>query len=81
MIKGSFDCAMTTTEEGLRFFKKQVDTFKSSKVEIELNSIDLIEPLLIGDIVSLDDCIHVKIDSITDKKLIGHTVITKLKDK
>tara|TARA_R110000772_G_scaffold107118_1_gene209315 strand:- start:164 stop:397 length:234 start_codon:yes stop_codon:yes gene_type:complete len=73
MIIASGNCTMTATGESLSFLKKEMYTFASHEVKIEYNRIDLTKPLFVGDVLVICD-MHIKITTIDDKIIIGHTI-------
>tara|TARA_R110001632_G_scaffold81329_1_gene181162 strand:+ start:552 stop:782 length:231 start_codon:yes stop_codon:yes gene_type:complete len=75
MIIASGNCTITATGEALCFLKKECDSFTSSLVELELDSIGSIT---IGDTLSLGK-MYFKVDKITDNKIFGHTIIKENK--
>ena len=74
MIITSVNCTITATGDALSFLKKEIESFTSHKVEVELDDIGSI---VIGNTLSLGE-MYFKIDKIKGNKVYGHTIIQPL---
>ncbi len=74
MIITNVNCTMTSTGDALSFLKKEIESFSSHEVEIELDNIGSI---VIGNTLDLGG-MHFKVDKIKGNKVYGHTIIQPL---
>lgn len=74
MIIVSGNCTITATGDALSFLKKEMESFSSHEVEVELDNIGSI---VIGNTLNLGG-MHFKVDKIKGNKVYGHTIIQPL---
>jgi len=74
MTIASGNCTITATGDALSFLKKEIESFNSHKVEVELDDIGSI---VVGNKLNFGE-IHFKVDKIKGNKVYGHTIIQPL---